>query len=298
MSTNLIRTRTDFKELCSGGVIDVHDSATVENGVNIVVEGEGRPIRIAAGARIEAGAVIYSGAVIGENTVVSRGCSIGGDVLLGDRNSVLDQSVITGRVEVGDDNKIGPFSSIGQPAQHRTASSDSGLIVIGSRNIVREFTTINRPTEELTIVGNDCYLMAYVHVPHDAVIDDFVTITNASQIAGHVTIHHHVTLGLGATVHQYTIIGAGAMIAMGSVVSRDVPPYGLVGRVGIRGLNRIGMDRLGIDAGQMQDLEDWYKLTKGQVSSDDLTQLTDRWWYQDMAKFVKHSNRSRYVVTV
>jgi UDP-N-acetylglucosamine acyltransferase len=296
MTTSVIQTQQQFESLASSGVIDAHGSALVEDGVGIVDGSRDRPIKLGENVIIESGATLYAGCLIGPGTTVSRNSSIGGDVELGSGNKILDQSIITGPVLIADDNIIGPFASIGQPLQHsqRLPVSEDGRVVIGSRNIIREFTTINQPTLTLTRVGDDNYLMAYVHVPHDADIGDFITITNSCQIAGGVHIHDHATLGLGATVHQRSTIGVGVMIAMGVAVSRDVPPYGTLGRVGIRGLNRFGMIRQGITKDQILELEDWYRLVEGKKLEDELDDVSDRWWYEVMVKFVEQSSRSRY----
>ena len=300
MSTSVIQSQKQLAKLLSSGVIESHESAVVEDGVNIVDGSRECPIKLGEGVHVESGAILYAGAVIGANTTVSRNSSIGSEVELGNGNKVLDQSIITGRVVIGDDNVIGPFSSIGQPLQHsqRLPPSEDGHVEIGSRNIIREFTTINQPTLTLTRVGDDNYLMAYVHVPHDANIGNSTTITNACQIAGGVHIHDHATLGLGVTIHQRSTLGVGVMIGMGVAVSRDVPPYGTLGRVGIRGLNRFGMIRRGVTKSQIRELEDWYRLVEGKKLEDKLDDISDKWWYDDMVKFVEQSSRSRYSPSV
>jgi UDP-N-acetylglucosamine acyltransferase len=177
---------------------------------------------------------------------------IGDHVQIGIGNTIGPYTVIVGRVQLGDDNWIGPFATIGTPAQMRggphpdwKSHAEHG-IGIGSRNVIRENVTIHEGTERTTFVGDDCYLMAGSHVPHDAIIEDRVTLANAVHIGGHTWIGQGANLGLGVQVHQRTAIGAEAMIGMNATVTRHIPPFALV--VGsparIRRANTRGMERL------------------------------------------------------
>jgi len=294
--TEVIHNARQVALLRSQGLIEIDDSTVIEVGVTLRDFSSSTPIRLGAGSRLSAGSTIFGGVSIGHRTTIGSGSIIGGDVTLGDVNLVLEQCVLTGPLAIGDDNRIGPFASIGQPAQDRsrTQIENSRGINIGCRNVIREFTTIHQPTTRETRIGNDCFLMAYVHIPHDAEIGNFVTITNSCQIAGFTRVHDHATLGLGVTVHQYSVLGAGVMIGMGLSVVKDVPPYGTLVRGGVRKLNRVGMVRRGLNDSQIGELENWYQANKGVISASTLEGYSNRWWYADMKSFEEQSTRKRY----
>ena len=192
------------------------------------------------------------------------------DVVLGDDNVIGAFAVLAGPLVLGDRNWIGPHAIIGtpgevrggahpaagpQPAQGDAWSSGRGVGVrIGSGNVIRETVTVHSGTQQETVIGDNCYLMARAHVPHDAVLGDGVTMSDTSQIGGHCRVGHDATLGLGAVVHQWLVIGAGAMIGMQAAVTKDVPPYAMVTGVPgrIRGANR----RRLLAAGHPEDLVD------------------------------------------
>jgi UDP-N-acetylglucosamine acyltransferase len=123
-------------------------------------------------------------------------------------------------------------------------------IEIGSRNVIREFATVHSGTTEVTRIANDCYLMTQAHVPHDAQIEDEVTLSNSSQLGGHTIIQRGANIGLGVVIHQHSLVGTRAMIGMGSIVTKDVPPYAMAygSPAKVRGGNLIGMQRAGVDA--------------------------------------------------
>lgn len=194
---------------------------------------------------------------------------IGPNVEIGNNNIIGPNSVLLGPLKLGDNNWIGPSVVIGTPPQSRGHEHprpwDESLsgkgIEIGSRNIIREFATVQSPTKGITKVGNDCFLMTQIHIPHDAVIGHRVTIANSSHIAGHCVIQDDVTLGLSTSIHQFTVVGKGAMVGMGSIVTRDVPPFAMVfgAPSKLKGCNRIGMKRQGIDDSVIESLDDFYR---------------------------------------
>lgn len=154
---------------------------------------------------------------------------ITGDVKLGKNNQILPYTCLTGPLEIGDDNVIGPHVVIGSPGQDtRNPRYDSSEkpIVIGSRNIIREFTAIQKPCyENLTRIGDDVYLMQSVHVPHDAIIEDKVVITPMVALAGITRILEGANLAMGATVSQYCVVGQYSIVATGAAVLKNVKPF-------------------------------------------------------------------------
>lgn len=154
---------------------------------------------------------------------------IEGDVKIGTNNKILPNSIIYGPTEIGDDNIIGPNVVIGTPGQdtrNRYYDSSNCKIKIGNRNIIREFTAIQKPCyEDLTLIGNDVYLMQSVHVPHDAHIYDKSVITPMCVLAGLVKILDGANLAIGCSVNQYTTIGQYSIAAAGSVVMKNIKPF-------------------------------------------------------------------------
>lgn len=158
------------------------------------------------------------------NTVI-----IEGDVSIGERNTILPNCIIYGPTEIGDDNIIGPNAIIGTPGQdtrNRYYDSSDCKIKIGNRNIIREFTAIQKPCyEDLTLIGNDVYLMQSVHIPHDAHVYDKSVITPMCVLAGIAKILEGANLGIGCSINQYTVIGQYSIAAAGSVVMKNVKPF-------------------------------------------------------------------------
>ncbi len=176
---------------------------------------------------------------------------IGPSVTFGRHNIVLPYSVILGPAVIGDDNWIGPHVSIGTPAQYRsrphTAIEDvQGVgVAIGNNNRIREYVTIHQGSIRETQIANDCFLMAYSHIPHDATLENGVTLANAAQMGGYTWLGEGANIGLGVDIRQRAAIGPYAMVGMNSTVTSDVPPFSLAmgspARIG--GANRIGLQR-------------------------------------------------------
>jgi UDP-N-acetylglucosamine acyltransferase len=185
-------------------------------------------------------------------------------VVIGEGNVIGPYAVILGNVHLGNDNWIGPHVAIGTPAQMRGGPHpatwggevSSSFIEIGSRNVIREFATVHAGTVDFTRIGNDCYFMTQSHVPHDAQIEDEVTLSNSVQLGGHTIIQSGANIGLGAVIHQRSLIGTRAMVGMGSVVTKAIPPYGMAfgSPARVRGGNVIGMQRAGLHDNLIQQV--------------------------------------------
>jgi len=150
-------------------------------------------------------------------------------VKLGKNNLIYPNSIIYGPTIIGSDNIIGPNVVIGMPGQdtrNPRYDSNSCQIIIGSRNIIREFTSIQNPCyESLTILGDDIYLMQGVHIPHDAQISNKVVITPMCVLAGITKILEGANLALGCTITQHSVIGHYSFVAMGAAVIKNVKPF-------------------------------------------------------------------------
>jgi len=154
---------------------------------------------------------------------------IEGDVKMGNNNTILPNCIIYGPTEIGDNNIIGPNVVIGTPGQdtrNRYYDSSNCKIKIGSRNIIREFTAIQKPCyEDITCVGDDVYIMQSVHIPHDAHLYDKVVVTPMTVLAGLAKVLDGANLAIGCALNQRTTIGQYSIAAAGAVVMKNIKPF-------------------------------------------------------------------------
>lgn len=209
-------------------------------------------------AVIDPAAQLDSGVSIGPYSI------IGPDVVIGSGSIIGPHVVINGPTSIGRDNRIFQFASIGDAPQDKKYAGEATRLEIGDRNTIREFVTINRGTvqdEGVTVLGNDNWIMAYVHIAHDCRIGDHTIFANNASLAGHVRIFDHVILGGFTLVHQFCAIGSHALTAFGSGISKDVPPYVTVGGSPARahGLNMEGLRRRGFSPESRMALKRAYR---------------------------------------
>jgi len=210
-------------------------------------------------------AVIDSTARIGKNVEIGPYSIIGSNVEIGDDSIIGPHVVINGPTRLGTENHIFQFASIGEVPQDKKFHGENSTLEIGDRNHIREFVTINRGTEDgggVTRIGNDNWLMAYIHIAHDCIVGNNVIFSNGASLAGHVTVDDHAILGGFTLVHQFCHIGSHAFCGMGSAVSKDVPPYLIVNGnpAQARGLNLEGLKRRGFSKQTLKSLREAYKL--------------------------------------
>jgi len=189
---------------------------------------------------------------------------VGPEVTLGEGNIIGPYCVLQGRVSLADDNYLASHVVIGGAAEVRghdmTASWEEPFagnpVVIGSRNVFKEFVTVSGGWAHETSVGDDAFFMTKAHVNHDGRIGNEVTLSAMVVTAGHVTVGDGANLGLGTVVHQRLTVGAGAMIGMQSAVTRELPPYVVSMGVPARAtrLNTYRLDRLGVPGDQHEPL--------------------------------------------
>ncbi len=191
-------------------------------------------------ARAESGANVQVGpySIIGSNVTIHHDVEIAGHV------------VIEGPCEIGDGNQIYPFASIGQPPQDLKFKGEETRLVVGRRNVIREYVTMNRGTVGgggLTAVGDDNLFMAQSHVAHDCIIGSHNVFANCASLAGHVTMADHATLGAYVGVHQFCRVGNHAFIGAFSKIVKDALPFARTDGVEAKcyGANTIGLRRQG-----------------------------------------------------
>ena len=182
-------------------------------------------------ATIHPTAIIEPGALLGESVSIGAYTLIGAQVRIDEGTSVGPHCVIEGRTTIGRDNRIFQFSSIGAQPQDTKYAGEATELQIGDRNTIREFCTFNIGTVQdggVTRLGNDNWIMAYVHLAHDCRVGNNTTFANNAALGGHVHVDDWATLGGFTQVHQFVKIGAYAMTSMGTALGQDLPPFMMV----------------------------------------------------------------------
>ena len=209
-------------------------------------------------------AIVSSRARVHEEVSIGPYSIVGPDVEIGPGTRVESHVVLKGPCVIGRDNHIFQFASIGDDPQDKKYAGEPTRLVIGDRNTIREYCTINRGTVQdagVTRVGNDNWIMAYVHIAHDCVIGDQTIFANNSTLAGHVHIGDWAILGGFTAVHQYCHIGAHTLTGIYTSVTKDIPAYVLAsGRPAVpRGINAEGLKRRGFSSNQITNLREAYR---------------------------------------
>ena len=197
---------------------------------------------------IHSTAIVSPRAEVGAGTFIGPYSVIGDDVRLGAGVRIESHCVIDGRTSIGDETHIYPFVSIGLAPQDLKYGGEPSETRIGRRNQIREFVTIHRGTSSggmLTVMGDDCLIMAQAHIAHDCTLGDHVIMANAATLAGHVVVEDGANIGAYSGVHQFCRVGREAYIGGYSVVVKDALPFALTvgNHAKCFGLNTTGMKR-------------------------------------------------------
>jgi UDP-N-acetylglucosamine acyltransferase len=190
---------------------------------------------------------------------------IGPRVRIGARCSVGAHCVIEGHTAIGNDNRIFQFASVGAPPQDKKYGGEPTRLEIGNGNTIREFVTINTGTVQdagVTRLGDDNWIMAYVHIAHDCQLGSHLILANAVQLAGHVHLGDWVFLGGLSGVHQFVRVGAHAMAGFQARLSQDVPPFVTVAGnpAQAQGINQEGLRRRGYTPERIAAVKQMHKL--------------------------------------
>lgn len=214
---------------------------------------------------IDPRAVVAPGAVLAESVSVGPFSVIGADVEIGPGTVIGPHAVIQGPARIGRDNHVHQFASLGGAPQDKKYHGEPTRLEIGDRNTFFEYVTVNRGTVQdrgETRIGNDNWIMAYVHIAHDCVLHDNIIMANNATLAGHITVEDWAILGGFTKVHQFCRIGAHSFTGMNVDLTRDVPPYVMVSGTPVQphGINSEGLKRRGFDAEQLRNIKQAYKI--------------------------------------
>jgi len=224
-------------------------------------------------------AVIHSAARVGAGCEIGPYCVIGEHVVLGEKCRLHSHVVINGHTELGRENEIFPFASIGLKTQDLKWKGGTTYTRIGNSNTIRECVTINSATSdgETTEIGSNNHILAYCHVAHNVRIGDSVIMSNVATLAGHVIVEDHAVIGGLVAIHQFCRVGKMSMIGGCSKVVQDVPPFMLAdgNPAETRTINKVGMERNGISEEAQAALKQAYKILfrEGLTISNALTRI-------------------------
>ncbi len=210
-------------------------------------------------------AIVSPEAQIDDDAVIGPFCILTGKVRIGRGTRLTSNIVIEGDAEIGEECTIFPFTSIGLPPQDLKYRGEKTGVTIGNRNTIREYVTIHRASvsgDGMTTIGDNNYLMAYVHIAHDCKIENSIIMANLATLAGHVSVGDYAVIGGLVAIHQFTRVGAYAMVGGFSGVGQDIPPYMIASgaRVKLFGLNTVGLKRHGFSEPTINELKKAYKI--------------------------------------
>ena len=209
-------------------------------------------------------AIVDSSAEIADDAHIGPWSRVGAEVVVGAGSVIESHVVIDGPTTIGCDNHVYSFNAIGGDAQDKKYQGERAILEIGNRNVIREYCTLNRGTGDgggVTRIGDDNWIMAYVHIAHDCQLGSNNVMANGASLAGHVVVGNNVTFGGFSLVHQFCAIGDYCFTALSSGITKDVPTYVTVAGTPAKphGINVEGLRRRGFDADSIRWLKRAYK---------------------------------------
>ena len=251
---------------------------------------------------IHPSAQVDPGARIGPRVSIGAFSIVGPDVDIGEGTSIGPHCVITGPARIGADNRIFSHAALGSDPQDKKYAGERSELVIGDRNTIREFTTFSRGTGEgggCTRIGDDNWIMAYVHIAHDCVVGSNTIFANNATLAGHCEVGDWVILGGFVGVHLFCRIGEHAFVGMGALINADVPPFVLVATdyASPRGINAEGLKRRGFEPAQVAAIKRAYRTlyVSGRPMAEARAELANAAGESDdvrrMLEFIERSER-------
>jgi UDP-N-acetylglucosamine acyltransferase len=209
-------------------------------------------------------AYVHPGAKIAKNVVIEPFTTIHNNVIIGEGTWIGSNVTIMEGARIGKNCNIFPGAVISAIPQDLKFQDEDTTVEIGDGTTIREFVTINRGTLDRmkTVVGKNCWIMAYCHIAHDCIVGDNCVFSNNSTLAGHITVGDHVVLAGMAAIQQFCMIGSHAFVTGGSLVRKDVPPYVKAGRepLSFVGINSIGLRRRGFSTEKIREIQNIYRI--------------------------------------
>lgn len=209
-------------------------------------------------------AYVHPGAKIAKNVVIEPFATINNNVIIGEGTWIGSNVTIMEGARIGKNCSIFPGAVISAIPQDLKYNDEDTTVVIGDNTTIRECVTINRGTTDRmkTVIGKNCWIMAYSHIAHDCVVGDHCVFSNNSTLAGHITVGDYVVLAGMTAVHQFCSIGNHAFVTGGSLVRKDVPPYTKAAREPLSyvGINSVGLRRRGYSTEKIREIQDIYRI--------------------------------------
>lgn len=246
-------------------------------------------------------AYVHPQAKIADNVVIEPFVTIHKNVEVGEGTWIGPNVTIMEGARIGKNCRIFPGAVISAVPQDLKFGGEETFTIIGDNVTIRESVTVNRGTTDRneTRVGNNCLLMAYVHIAHDCIVGNNCILANAVQLAGHITIEDYAIIGGLSAVHQFVSIGAHVMISGGSLVRKDVPPFTKAGREPLSyvGINSVGLRRRGFTPETINQIQEIYRIlylrgynnTKAlEIIEAEMTPTEER---DEIVNFIRNSHR-------
>ncbi len=251
--------------------------------------------------RIHPTALVDKEAQLGENVEIGPFCVISGDVIIGDNTVVESGVVLENGTRLGKNCRIGHHSVISGPPQDLKFGGEKTSAEVGDNTVIREYVTINRGTtyHYKSVIGQNCFLMAYAHVAHDCIVGDRVILANAVNMGGHVEVHSDATIGGMTAIHQFCKVGKYAFVGGGLRVTQDIPPFIRTAGEPPRyaGTNYIGLSRKGFSQETILEIKRAYRIIYKDTATRDeaiqaiQTQLQQLEEINAIVKFLQESKR-------
>ncbi|MFC1538547.1 acyl-ACP--UDP-N-acetylglucosamine O-acyltransferase [Candidatus Latescibacterota bacterium] len=213
---------------------------------------------------IHPSAIVHPGAVIGEDVEIGPLAIIEDNVVIGNGSKIKAGAIISWGTRLGIEVTVFPYAALGSVPQDLKFGGEETTLEIGDRTVIREFATMNRGTSahKKTVVGSDCFFMAYSHVAHDCIVGNNCILANSATLAGHVTVEDWAIIGGLVPVHQFVVVGCHTMVGGGWRVPKDVPPYTTAAGNPLKpvDINKIGLSRRGFSEDTIANLKKAYKI--------------------------------------
>lgn len=246
-------------------------------------------------------AIIHPNAKLADDVQIGAYSIIGEHVEIDSGTTVGPHVVINGHTRIGKNNRIFQFSSLGEIPQDKKYANEPTRLEIGDNNTIREFCTFNLGTIQdggVTRVGNNNWMMAYVHLAHDCQVGNNTIFANNAQLAGHVQVDDFAILGGFTVVHQFCQIGGHAITGMGTILFQDIPPYVTVSGnpAAPHGTNSEGLKRRGYSSTAVMAIKRAYKtIYRSGLSLDEAKAAINKQTaeHPELAPLVEFLNRSQ-----